>query len=131
MENTTSTRRSQSVSPSLTITIKTASLCEPTNPGGWGCWGFIACAPDGAVITHQAGCLGRQPTMSNNLAAYHAVIEALRWASTHADSARVEILTPVKFIADQVNRIVECNADHLRPLRDEAASLLAQGDFTI
>jgi len=69
--------------------------------------------------------------MSNNLAAYRAIVEALRWASESAASATVEILTPVQFIPNQLTGAAECNADHLRPLRDEAAALMAQGDFTI
>src|SRR5262245_27917404 len=106
------------------IRILSASLCQPRNPGGFGCWAYVALDQDGAVITYQSGCLGHGPDMSNNRAAYHAVIEALRWASRSADGKAVEILTPVRFIADQLTGAAECNAIHLQPLRDEAVALL-------
>jgi ribonuclease HI len=120
-----------SVDHSSAIRIFTASICQPVNPGGLGCWAFVAYDNAGAEIAQQAGCLFRAPDMSNNHAAYTAIIKALRWAVRSAAGAVVEILTPVKFIADQVNGAAECNADHLRPLRDEAVALLTKGNFKL
>src|SRR5262245_37622884 len=117
--------------PTPKITILTASICEPQNPGGFGCWAFIALNANGVVLDRRSGCLGRSPSMSNNLAAYCAVIDALRWSLKNAPGGAAEVFTPVKFIADQVNGLAECGALHLLPLRDEAAALLQQGDFKI
>jgi ribonuclease HI len=106
------------------ITVKCAALCEPTNPGGFGCWAFVVFDYAGEEIAYQSGCLGTGPSISNNLAAYQSVIEALRWANEFSAGAQVEVLTDSQLVANQVGGNWGCNSDHLRPLRDEVVRLV-------
>ncbi len=106
------------------ITINCAALCEPKNPGGLGCWSFVATDEAGEEIAHRSGCLGAGPGISNNLASYRAVIAALTWACEFPAGAQVEILTDSQLVANQVSGNWVCNSDHLKPLRDEAAQLV-------
>ena len=54
------------------------------------------------------------------------MLQALRWATEHAQTERVEVRTDSALVANQVNGVWSCNADHLSPLRDEAARLAEQ-----
>jgi ribonuclease HI len=70
----------QPFAPSLLINCD--GLCEPRNPGGWACWAFVVHkAIDDEFIHDDRGCIGAGDGMTNNLAEYTAVLEALRWVA--------------------------------------------------
>lgn len=99
-------------------------LCEPVNPGGYACWAWCAVV-DGVEHTNRYGCLGHGAGMTNNLAEYRALIEAL------CETARLgvvvtEFRTDSKLVVEQVNGRWRVNAPTLVPLVDEARTLLAQ-----
>jgi ribonuclease HI len=112
--------------PASPVTVLCDGLCKPTNPGGLGCWGFAVLDIDGREIAHGSGCIGSGPGMSNNVAEYQAVIEALRWVERNAPTMEVEIRTDSHLVVSQTNGTIKCNAEHLCGLRDKAAKLLGQ-----
>ena len=75
--------------------------CEPSNPGGYACWGWVA-AEGGQEIASGSGCIGHGPSMTNNLAEYRAVIEALRWAYKQGVQG-VAVKTDSQLVVKQVN----------------------------
>lgn len=60
------------------ITIYFDGLCEPMNPGGIGCYGYVI-LQNGKQI--KAGCsvIGQGKGMTNNVAEYSALKRALEW----------------------------------------------------
>jgi ribonuclease HI len=52
-------------------------LCEPRNPHGVACWGFVI-YKDGVKLHEECGAIGHGEGMSNNLAEYTALYNALK-----------------------------------------------------
>lgn len=118
-----------------TVILYCDGLCEPRNPGGYGCYGWIAWY-DGTPFVHDWACIGHGEGITNNLAEYHAVLAALRWAVArkhrfiHA-GVRVLVRTDSQLIARQIAGTWQCGTPHLIPLCNEARGLLDQLDGTI
>lgn len=117
------------------ITIFADGLCEPCNPGGYGCCAWIAFEGDvdGSAnafrppcIASSHGCIGHGAGMTNNIAEYRAVRAALRWAADKARYVDVELCTDSQLVVRQINGQCACNADYLKVLRDECRELLMQ-----
>lgn len=62
----------------MVIVLNADGLCEPTNPGGVACYGWVAWQ-DGKRIGEGWGEAARGPGATNNVADYRAVIAALEW----------------------------------------------------
>ena len=107
-----------------TIVIHTDGLCEPKNPGGWACWGWVA-LQDGREIASGYGCLGQGPGATNNVAEYMAAIHALRWAIAQGLS-EVLVRTDSQLVACHFSGAWECRSEHLRPLLAELRDLARQ-----
>lgn len=104
-------------------------LCEPVNPGGWGCWAWVAVSATGEEIAHDSGCLGKGQT--NNIAEYHALVQALKWAKERGYSEHLTFRMDSQFVVRQVNYIYAVKAEHLRPLCQEARRLLEGLDASL
>ena len=114
-----------------TITIYCDGLVEPINPGGYGCWGWIALA-DGPQpeLGRDYGCIGRANSMSNNVVEYQAVLRGLRRAVRqgwgHTADQKIIVRTDSQLVVRQILGQWACQAAHLQPLRDEARQLLEE-----
>jgi ribonuclease HI len=95
--------------------------CEPQNPGGWATWAWVAYV-DGREVNRAYGCLGHGAGMSNNVAEYEAVLQALRRAARKAVS--INIRTDSQLVVKQVLGEWAVKAAHLQASRREAATLL-------
>jgi len=110
-------------------------LCEPSNPGGYGCWGWLA-QYHGRTFKRRCGTLGRAPDMTNNRAEYAAVLDAMRDAVSilpriRAAGLRVVFRTDSQLIANQIAGVYACRSPHLQPLCRDAQALLTQLDAAI
>ena len=114
----------------MTITLYCDGLVEPTNPGGTACWGFVAYAADGQELHTAHGTLGQGPGMTNNLAEYTAVIEALLWAE-YAGHRGFSVYTDSQLVVKQVQREFACHVRHLQVLRDRVRKGLSICQATI
>lgn len=117
--------------PTTTIALYTDGLCEPRNPGGYACWAWVALSPAGAQLKSAHGCLGHGPGMTNNLAEYEAVLQALRYAVTRRSLLKerglsLELRADSQLVVRQIAGEYRTNKAELVPLRDEARSLLDQ-----
>lgn len=91
--------------------------CEPTNPGGWGLYGY-AILLHGAVVASGKGNLGRSrksEPMTNNVAEYAALIYGtIRLADLLLDGIiapdSVEIRGDSKLVVEQVNGRWRCKS---------------------
>lgn len=98
-------------------------LTEPYNPGGWGCWAWVALDAAGAEIAAGRGCLGHGPGITNNLAEYTAALEATDWARAQGLTG-ILLRADSRLVVEQTAGRWACNAPHLRPLRDELRARL-------
>jgi ribonuclease HI len=80
--------------------------CEPTNPGGWGGWGFVIHTPTGDELLARGGLLPRGPAMTNNVAEYTAALECVRaWIELRSElgpDARLELRGDSKLVVEQM-----------------------------
>lgn len=96
------------------LTIYADGLCEPCNPGGYACYGWVAI--DGATeVASGKGCVGHGAGMTNNLAEYTAAIKALEWAVAGKNGGGV-LRTDSQLVARQFGGQWRCNDDRLRVL---------------
>ena len=105
-------------------------LCEPVNPGGFACWGWVAFDETGHQLAQEYGCLGHGPGMTNNRAEYTALLQALDWA-TAAGHQGVHISTDSKLVVEQTNGRWNCKSPALQPLCATAQQKLARLQATL
>ena len=114
--------------PSLMIYCD--GLVEPTNPGGYGCWGVVVYDARQTEVHTACGSLGREPTMTNNIAEYAAVVEALRWVADQ-QILGVALYTDSQLVVQQVSGAWACNKPHLQAWRDQVRAALQQCQGTL
>lgn len=95
------------------IIVQCDGLCEPNNPGGYGCYGWVAYDPSGKALAKDSGCVGNGPSMTNNVAEYHAIIRALGWCYKNGHLEGVEVQSDSQLVINQINGLYSCNADKL------------------
>lgn len=104
--------------PAAGITIYCDGLCEP-NPGGIACWAWLAVDAFGRELAYDCGCLGRGDGMTNNVAEYHALLEALQYAHAH-DWRGVRLCSDSQLVVFQCADRWQVGAPALIPLHAEA-----------
>jgi len=87
---------------------------------------IIATDDEGRVLYSRAQPLG-PAIYSNHELAYRTLIAVLRWAREHS-SEQGTICTDQELLYREIGGEWECNAIHLRLLRDEARALLEEMD---
>lgn len=90
----------------MDLTVYCDGACEPVNPGGTATWGF-AVFLDGELLEEASGVIGSGPAMSNNLAEYTAVVEALR----ALERLGIEPGSPVTFYGDSMLWVRQLSGD--------------------
>ncbi len=106
-----------------TISIFCDGLCEPKNPGGYACWAFVALTSDGRILANDYGCIGHGPSMTNNVAEYRAVLNALNYAAAQGWHDNLLIRTDSQLVIKQIVGEWACNSAALRPLCRQAQVL--------
>lgn len=99
--------------------------CEPRNPGGWACWGWLVYDDQGFFLASGRGCVGHGDGMTNNVAEYHAALQALRWAAGQG-LTEVLVRTDSQLLANQAMGKWGCNANNLWGLLVEVRALMAE-----
>src|SRR5437867_645681 len=78
-------------------------LCEPVNPGGTATYGYVIRNDAGKGITRKSGVVGKGPEMSNNVAEYAALCEALRFLiSEKMTQLSIEIRSDSRLLVNQM-----------------------------
>jgi len=81
------------------IEVWTDGLCEPKNPGGTACFGYVI-KKDGGTIDEGYGAIGSGEDMTNNVGEYTALIRALEKIRTlKLDKERVIVRSDSKLVA--------------------------------
>ncbi len=101
-------------------------LCEPRNPGGVATWGYVIYR-GGQRLAADSGVVGQGRGMTNNVAEYTAVIEAMRrLLDTHIQGEQVVVKTDSQLVVHQLTGQWAVKAPTLRPLYRQAARLSRQ-----
>jgi ribonuclease HI len=104
--------------PELRIHIDGASRGNP----GKASWGVHVARPDGTTVTGLFGCLGHT---TNNVAEYHALINALRYALDHG-TRRVAVFSDSLLVVEQIAGRFKVKHPNMVPLFREAQGLMRQ-----
>lgn len=108
------------------ITAYFDGLCEPDNPGGVECYGFLI-KNQGMLIHEGWGKNNEGPGATNNVAEYVALGKALRWISDSLEPKEdIEIIGDSKLVVSQINKAWACRAPHLIKLRDRCFELITE-----
>ena len=107
----------------MTIKIYFDGLCEPRNPGGYACYGWLI-VQDGHTLASGKGLVTKGDGATNNVAEYQALIEALKAAADlELGDQALEVMGDSQLVINQVNGDWQCRAGNLQPLLAQARRL--------
>lgn len=110
----------------MSISIWVDGACRPHSPGGHATYGFLI-KQDGVVIAEENGYIDKSPDMTNNVAEYTAIIEALSYSLTEFDDpTHIHIHSDSELVVNQLRDEYNIYSDRLRPLYMTAQTLLEQ-----
>lgn len=106
------------------IKIFTDGLCQPVNPGGTACFGWVSYGAD-TRLQDGYGVAATGPEATNNVAEYRAIIEALKWA-LQKDYRDVQVFSDSQLAIRQLNGVYSVGAPRIIPLFDQVIALKMQ-----
>lgn len=87
------------------ITVYIDGLCEPVNPGGTAAYGFVI-EKDGNILVEKGEIIGSGPKMSNNVAEYSALVEAMKWLIEKGlNNEKVVIMADSQLVVNQMTKL--------------------------
>lgn len=105
------------------LTVFFDGLCEPRNPGGIACYGWLILGDNGEIVTTGKGVATQGQGATNNVAEYHALLASLEAVRKMAVSERIEVKGDSQLVINQVTGVWQCKAANLRPLWSRARQL--------
>jgi ribonuclease HI len=99
--------------------------CGPVNPGGVATFGWRLVAPDGRLLACDWGEVCRGPAATNNVAEWHALLQALRFLAECGWRGKLQIYGDSRLVLNQLNGRWKCHKEELRRCRDACLALLA------
>jgi ribonuclease HI len=109
-------------------------LCEPENPGGVACYGFVVYG-DSSVgerkIFEDYGVAAEPgPHSTHNVAEYTGLIKSLEWIQANSNERELEILGDSQLVIRQLTGKYKVRAPRIVPLYEKACTLLEGFDWT-
>ena len=112
------------------IEVWVDGLCEPVNPGGTACYGYVI-KEDGRTICRNHGTVGKGPNMTNNVAEYTALIQALqRIKSLKLAEEKILVRSDSRLVAVGMSKNWKIKAPRILPLFNEAKALASEMNVT-
>lgn len=85
------------------IVVYIDGLCEPVNPGGIATYGLVIRDDQNTVIARKKGLVGEGSGMSNNVAEYAALCEALRsLLKGQMAASHIEVRSDSRLVVNQM-----------------------------
>ncbi|MGB9792574.1 MAG: ribonuclease HI [Thermacetogeniaceae bacterium] len=105
------------------IRVYCDGLCEPVNPGGTACYGWVV-YQDGEKLTESCGVACNGPAATNNVAEYMAVIRALEWLKENEYlDAEIEVCSDSQLVIYQLAGKYAVHSPRILPLYRRAKAL--------
>jgi ribonuclease HI len=112
------------------IEVWTDGLCEPVNPGGTACYGYVL-KRDGETIDKEYGVIGRGEGMSNNVGEYTALVKALeKIRKLKLEREKIVIRSDSRLVAIGMSQNWKIKAPRIMPLYKKAKILAAGMNIT-
>ena len=108
-------------------------LCEPKNPGGVACYGFVVYkSPVGeAKVFEDYGVAAEPgPDSTHNVAEYTGLIKSIEWVLANQFDRGLEILGDSQLVIRQLTGEYKVRSPRVTPLYDRAVSLLEAFEWT-
>lgn len=113
------------------IDIWIDGACEPVNPGGTGCVGYVI-KSDGTIIAKQSSIIGKGVGMTSNVAEYTALIYALQKVKQLGlQNELLTIKSDSQLLVNQMNRKWKVKAPLIVPLHKSASELVKDLNYRI
>ena len=110
----------------LIITVYVDGLCEPVNPGGVATWGFCV-YEDGRRLFQKWGVASEGEGISNNLAEYSALCEALKeLLKLGWQNRQITVRSDSKPLVNQMSGKWECRGGFYAEKYREAVNLASK-----
>ena len=85
------------------IVVHVDGLCEPVNPGGTATFGYVIRDNDGSILARRSGIVGKGPAMSNSVAEYAALCEALEFLlRNRRENSSIEVRSDSTLVVNQM-----------------------------
>lgn len=105
------------------ITVYCDGLCEPVNPGGTACYGWVAYRGK-KRIAKDCGVVCSGPDATNNIAEYTAVIKALEWLLENGCAGEeIAVCSDSQLCIYQLQGVYAVRSPRLMPLYARALEL--------
>ncbi|MCL6478566.1 MAG: reverse transcriptase-like protein [Peptococcaceae bacterium] len=105
------------------IRINCDGLCEPVNPGGTACYGWVAYLSK-EKMAEDCGVICSGPEATNNLAEYTAIIKALEWLWENGlTGEKIELRSDSKLCIYQLLGKYAVRSSRIEPLYSRAKAL--------
>jgi ribonuclease HI len=115
----------------MALIIYTDGACEPVNPGGVACYGYVVYW-NGEIVKRGMGVVTEGEEASNNVAEYGALIKALEHVREAGhEEEEITIRTDSELVVRQVQGSYKVRASRLLPLYLRAMELLDGLDWKI
>jgi len=109
------------------IVVHIDGLCEPVNPGGTATFGYVIRDDSGSILTSKSGVVGKGPAMSNNVAEYAALCEALEFLlKKNRENSSIEVKGDSALVMNQMSRKWKFRKGLYREKYQEALRLMAR-----
>jgi len=108
------------------IVVHIDGLCEPVNPGGTANFGYLI-RQDDAVLARKSGVVGKGPAMSNNVAEYAALCEALEFLlKKNLEDLPIEVRSDSRLVVYQMSEKWKFHGGLYAEKHNEAERLAAE-----
>jgi len=108
------------------IIVHIDGLCEPVNPGGTGTFGYVI-RDSGSILASKSGIVGKGSVMSNNVAEYAALCEALKFLlKKNRENSPIEVRGDSALVVNQMSGKWKFRKGLYREKYQEALRLSAQ-----
>ena len=109
-------------------------LCEPVNPGGVACYGFVVyrSSPSNEVKVFEGFGLAAAPgpDSTHNVAEYTGIIKALEWVLANLEDREIEVLGDSQLVIRHLTGEYSVRSARIVPFYEKARSLLEKFSWT-
>ncbi len=109
-------------------------LCEPENPGGVACYGFVVYGVSSVgeeKLFEDCGLAAEPgPDSTHNVAEYTGLIKGLEWIQANTNERAVEVIGDSQLVIRQLTGEYKVRSRRITPFNERSNSLLKEFEWT-